>query len=78
MLLLEQDTTRTGRVDKLVRQIKFDIRDNNDGEYKVEAIWDSAVYIRELELDHLPNFYYLVSWKRYLKDENTWELVLMV
>ena len=69
--LLEQDTTRKGRVDKEVRQIEFDAGDNE--EYKVEAIWDSAVYARESESGHLPGLYYLISWKGYLEEENTWE-----
>ena len=69
--LLEQDTTRKGRMDKEVRKIEFDVGDNE--EYKVEAIWDSAVYARESESGHLPGLYYLVSWKGYPKEENTWE-----
>ena len=36
---------------------------DDSGEYKVEAIWDSAVYVRESESGHLPSLYYLVSWK---------------
>ena len=39
----------------------------------MEAIWDSVVYARESESGHLPGLYYLVSWKRYLEEENTWE-----
>ena len=46
---------------------------DNSGEYKVEAIRDSAVYARESESGHLLGLYYLVSWKRYLEEENTWE-----
>ena len=38
MLLLKKDTTRKWWVDKVVKQIEFDVRDNNDGEYKVEII----------------------------------------
>ena len=58
--LLEQDTTRKGRVDKEVKQMEFNA--GNDGEeYKVEAIWDSMVYARESESGHLPGLYYLVS-----------------
>ena len=56
-------------MDKDIRQIKFDI--SNDEEYKVEAIWDSTVYARELKLGHLLGFYYLVLWKDYLEEENT-------
>ena len=47
-------------------------------EYKVKAIWDSAVYARKLESGHLPGRYYLVSWKGYLEEENTFELVSAV
>ena len=73
MLLLEQDTTRKERVEKVP---ELDAGDNSE-EYKVEAIWDSAVYMRELE-GHLPGLYYLVAWKGYLKEENNWEPFLAV
>ena len=73
MSLLEQDIIRKGWVDKKIRQIKFDASNNDSREYKVEAIWDNAVYTQELKLGHLPDLYYLVSWKGYLEEENTWE-----
>ena len=44
---------------------------NNSGEYEIEAIWDSMVYIRESESGYLPSLYYLVSWKGYLEEKNT-------
>ena len=47
MSLLKQNGTRKGQVDKMVRQMEFDARDDNGREYKVEAIWDNAVYARE-------------------------------
>ena len=76
--MLEQDNTRKGRVDeKTAEQLKFEAGSNNK-EYKVKDIRDSAVYARESEIDHLLGFYYLVSWKSYSKDENTWEPVLAV
>ena len=53
--------------------MEFDAGDNESGEYEVEAIRDSAVYTRESESSHLPGLYYLVSWKGYLEEENTWE-----
>ena len=59
--LLEQDITRKGRVDKEARQMEFDAGNDESGEYKVEAIQDSAVYARESESGHLPGLYYLVS-----------------
>ena len=57
---------------------ELDAGDNHSGEYKVEAIWDSAVYARESESGHLPGLYYLVSWKGYPEKENTWELASAV
>ncbi len=67
--LLEQNTTRKGRVDETTSRLKF--KSNGDGEeYEVEAICNSAVYARESE-GHLPSFYYLVSWKSYPEEENT-------
>ena len=70
MSLLEQDTTRKGRVDD--ENVKLDTGDEN-GEYEMEAIWDSEVYATESKSDHLPGLYYLVLWKRYPEEENTWE-----
>ena len=69
--LLEQDTTRKGRVEDNVTQLEFKAGDNT--EYKVEAIWDSAVYARELKAKHLPKLYDQISWKGYCEEENTWE-----
>ena len=71
--MLEQDTTRKGRVDEEVKQMEFDAGDDKGGEYEVEAIQDSAVYAKESELGHLPDLYYLVSWKRYPEEESIWE-----
>ena len=71
--LLEQDTTRKKRVNEEVRQMKFNAGDDNGKEYEVEAIRDSAVYARETESGHLPGLYYLVPWKGYPKEKNTWK-----
>ena len=69
--LLEQDTTRKGRVDeKTAEQLEFEAGGDNE-EYEVEGICDSAVYARESETGYLPGLYYLVSWKGYPEDENT-------
>ena len=75
MSLLEQDTIRKERVDKNVTEL--DVGDNSR-EYKVEAIRDGAVYTRESESGHLPDFYYLVFGKRYPEEENTWEPALVI
>ena len=60
MSLLEQNITRKGRIDKKIRQMEFDVDNDDNGEYKVEAIWKSTVYARESKSGHLPSFYYLV------------------
>ena len=67
--LLEQNTTKKRRVDKNATEL--DAGNNDSGEYKVEAIRDSAVYARESESGHLPGFYYLIFWKGYPEEENT-------
>ena len=69
MSLLEQDNTRKERLDKRVKEIEL-IAGNNK-EYKVEAIWDSAVYVSESKSGQLSDLYYLVAWKRYPKEKNT-------
>ena len=71
VLLLEQDITRKRRIDKEVRQIEFDAGDDKSGKYEVQAIRDSAIYVRESKLGYISGFYYLVSWKRYPEKENT-------
>ena len=52
--------------------------DNDSIEYKVKAIWDSAIYTIMSKLGYLPGLYYLVLWKKYPKKENTWEPALVV
>lgn len=60
-------------MDEKIKQIDFDIGDNDNREYKVEVIRDSVVYTRELKSDHLSGLYYLIFWKSYPKEKNTWE-----
>ena len=40
---------------------------NDNGVYKIEAIWNNTVYARELKSGYLLGLYYLVSWKGYLE-----------
>ena len=68
--LLEQYTTRKGRVDETT-QLEFEAGD--DEEYELEGIRDSAVYAMESEAGHLLGLYYLVDWKGYPEEESTWE-----
>ena len=44
----------------------------DDKEYEVGAIRDSAVYTKKADR-HLLGLYYLVAWKSYPKEENTWK-----
>ena len=71
MSLLEQNITKKERVEDNVTQLELEAGDNS--EYKVEAIWDSAVYTRKSKAGHLLGLYYLISWKGYPKEKNTWE-----
>ena len=52
---------------------ELDAGNKDSKDYKVEAIWDSTVYTNELESSHLSGLYYLIAWKGYPKEENTWE-----
>ena len=75
-MLLKQDTTRKRQVDENMTEL--DTGNDNSGEYEVVAIRDSAVYAQKSELGQLPGLYYLVFWKSYLEEENTWEPYLAV
>ena len=56
-------------------QLEFEAGDDKD--YEVDSIWDYAVYIRE-SAGQLPGLYYLVLWKGYPEEENTWEPALAI
>ena len=56
--LLKRIITKKKQVDKN-DAIKLDAHDNESGEYKIKAIFDSAVYIKK-STGHLPGLYYLV------------------
>lgn len=74
MSLLEKDSTRKQRVDENMT----DFQAGNNKEYELEKIWNNAVYIKELAVGDLSSLYYLISWKRYPKKENSWELLSIV
>lgn len=70
--ILEQDSTRKGRVNKLLEpEPDFDVGKHK--EYKLETIKNSIVYANEAVGGQLLGLYYLVSCKAYSEDENTWE-----
>lgn len=60
---------------KLVPKLVFKV--DRDKEYKMEVIQDSSVYTNKAG-DQLPELYYLIFWKGYLKAENTYKSDLVV
>ena len=52
-------------------QLEFEA--GNDKEYEINSIQDNAIYTKESTISQLPRLYYLVSWKGYPEEENTWE-----
>ena len=58
--MLEQDTMRKGRMNKLFPEPKPEFNASNNKEYEVKAIIDSAVYAKEAK-GYLSGLYYLVS-----------------
>ena len=70
MSLLEQNTMKKKRMNKLFPEpeSKFDVGKNK--EYKVEAIIDSTIFDKEAKR-HLPGLYYLVSLKSYPEEKST-------
>ena len=52
--------------------MQLEFATGNNKEYEVDGIQDSAVYARE-SIGQLPGLYYLVLWKSYPEEKNTWE-----
>ncbi len=79
MSLLEQNTTRKRRVDnKALPKPEKEFEAEDHKEYEVEAIIDSVVYGQQANNSQMPGLYYLISWKGYPEEENTWELLSAV
>ncbi len=70
--LLEQNTTRTGQVDKALPEPENDLEFEAgcNKKYEVEAIIDSKVYDQQAH-NQIPGLDYLISWKGYPEKENT-------
>ena len=75
MLLLEQNIIRKKRVNKNVT--KLDFKASNSKKYKAKAIQNNVVYANKAHV-HLSGFYYLIVKKGYLKEKNTYKLLLAV
>ena len=71
MSLLEEDIIEKEQVKKVP---KVNTNDNSK-EYKVKAIWNNIIYTKKLKSGQLAGLYYLITWKGYPKEKNTWELL---
>ena len=58
-------------------QLNFEFEVGNHEKYKVNNIQNCTVYAKKFT-KLLSSIYYLVSWKNYPKDKNTWELALVI
>ena len=61
---------RKRRINELFSESKPEFDTGNNKKYEVEAIIDSNMYAKK---KHLPDLYYLVFWKSYPKENNTWK-----
>lgn len=75
---MEQNITKKKEVNKAKFKLHFKGNDDNKEKYKIKSIWNSAVYIKKSETDHLLGLYHLILWKNYPKKENTWKPTLTV
>ena len=71
---MEQNTTKKRQVDETYLEFEA----NDDEEYKVKGIRDSAVYVKASEAGQLLGLYYLVSWKNYPEEKDTWKPISAV
>ena len=71
--LLKSNTTKK----KWMNNMQLEFKAGDDKEYEVDGIWDSAVNAKE-SAGQLLGLYFLVSWKSYPEEENTWEPALAI
>ena len=58
-------------------QLDFKFEAGNDKKYKVDSIRDSVVYAKKLA-GQIQRLYYLVLWKGYPQEKNTWVSTLAI
>ena len=59
-------------MNELFPEPKPEFDTDNNKKYKLKTIKDGTVYVKKTE-DYLLELYYLVFWKSYLEEKNTWE-----
>ena len=64
--LLKKNITKKRAVNNM--QLKFEVINNE--KYKIDGIWNSVFYAKELAIRQLLKLYYLVLWKSYPEDKN--------
>lgn len=74
VLLLKQHNTKKEWVNKKA----IELYAGNNKKYNIEAICNNAIYARKSKSSHLPELHYLVLWKHYLEEKNTWKPVLAI
>ena len=57
--LLKQDITKEKWMNKKV--LELDVGNKGNKKYKVEAIWDNAIYTKKSQLKQLTGLYYLIA-----------------
>lgn len=73
MLLLEQNTTKKEKVDKMSQQ---ELNEGHSKVYKVEVIKYNKFYTKKSVSSYLANIYDLILWKSHSEKKNTWGPVL--
>lgn len=61
ILLLEKDITKKKQVNDSNTVVQLELDEGKSKEYNIEAIYNSAVYAKKLEVEYLLGFYYIVS-----------------
>lgn len=64
-------------VNKIISWLVFK-NNNKSKEYKVEAIFNSTFYFKISENGHFPDLYYLILYKKFFQEENTWKPVFAI
>lgn len=65
-------------MDKTRLQLEFKSIESGSKKDKVEVITNSEIYAKKSDNSYLLGLDYLILWKAYPEEKNTWELVLII